>query len=222
MQGIVPVAKSLDHAGPITRCVDDAAIVFAALSGEPIQLQHDVSPRIGRLRGFFDSPMTSVIEAIDVTLPIDFDQAIQHHRTIMLAETVRAHGNLPAVSLKPGIRGLLDEGRTISDGSYRNSIDYQQQLRLRVEKEWPSVDALLMPATTGPPPDTSSTGDPRFNSPWSLLGLPAVSLPVSLDENGLPQALQLVGRAGCDQQLLSIAHRVETQLQHQCTRWQSQ
>jgi aspartyl-tRNA(Asn)/glutamyl-tRNA(Gln) amidotransferase subunit A len=52
---------------------------------------------------------------------------------------------------------------------------------------------LLCPATSGPAPDKGTTGDPAFNSPWSYTGLPTVSFPVGLSDDGLPLAIQLVG-----------------------------
>ncbi len=55
------------------------------------------------------------------------------------------------------------------------------------------VDALVTPATLGAAPDPSTTGDPVFNSPWSLLGLPTVSFPIGLSADGLPLAVQRSG-----------------------------
>jgi aspartyl-tRNA(Asn)/glutamyl-tRNA(Gln) amidotransferase subunit A len=45
------------------------------------------------------------------------------------------------------------------------------------------------------------------------LGLPAVSVPVALSSQGLPIGLQFIGRAFCDQQLLTIAKWFEKQVQ---------
>ena len=72
------------------------------------------------------------------------------------------------------------------------------------------ADALLTPAALGAAPDPSTTGDPVFNSPWSLLGLPTVSFPIGLSADGLPLAVQLVGRAGFDPPLLRTAEWCET------------
>lgn len=44
-------------------------------------------------------------------------------------------------------------------------------------------------------------------------GLPAVSVPVALSNQGLPIGLQLIGRAFCDQQLLTVAKWFEKQVQ---------
>jgi aspartyl-tRNA(Asn)/glutamyl-tRNA(Gln) amidotransferase subunit A len=48
---------------------------------------------------------------------------------------------------------------------------------------------------------------------FSSSGLPAVSVPVALSNQGLPIGLQLIGRAFCDQQLLTVAKWFEKQVQ---------
>jgi aspartyl-tRNA(Asn)/glutamyl-tRNA(Gln) amidotransferase subunit A len=55
-------------------------------------------------------------------------------------------------------------------------------------------DVLVCPAAVGTAPDTTTTGDPAFNAPWSYTGLPTVSFPIGLADDGLPLAIQLVGR----------------------------
>ena len=52
-----------------------------------------------------------------------------------------------------------------------------------------------------------STGNPIFNVPASLLGIPALSLPL-LSAEGLPLGLQLAGFAGEDARLFAIAAAV--------------
>ena len=68
------------------------------------------------------------------------------------------------------------------------------------------VDALVMPATnTTAPANLGTTGDSRFNSPWSFVGLPTVSFPSGLDSQGLPAGLQLVGKSNREDTLLRVA-----------------
>ena len=62
-----------------------------------------------------------------------------------------------------------------------------------------------MPATATTAPGRWTTGDPKFNSPWSYSGLPVVSLPCGLAADGLPVAVQLVGRPFAEASLLSAA-----------------
>jgi aspartyl-tRNA(Asn)/glutamyl-tRNA(Gln) amidotransferase subunit A len=77
------------------------------------------------------------------------------------------------------------------------------------------VDALLVPATTCPAPDASSTGDPAFNSPWSYTGLPAVSFLsgwTGPPGEGLPLALQVIGQPFGEAELFATAEWCESQL----------
>ena len=52
-----------------------------------------------------------------------------------------------------------------------------------VEHLFEKVDVLLTPAALGPAPDPGTTGNPAFNSPWSLLGLPTITFPVALSSH---------------------------------------
>ncbi len=74
-------------------------------------------------------------------------------------------------------------------------------------------DAILTPAALGPAPAIESTGSPIFCSTWSLLGTPAISLPLLASENGLPIGVQLVGRRGNDARLLRTARWLVKTLQ---------
>jgi amidase len=57
---------------------------------------------------------------------------------------------------------------------------------------------------------TTSSG---FATPclWHLAGTPAVSLPWGFTADGLPLAVQLIGRRRADDALLSIAARLEAE-----------
>jgi aspartyl-tRNA(Asn)/glutamyl-tRNA(Gln) amidotransferase subunit A len=53
-----------------------------------------------------------------------------------------------------------------------------------------------------------STGDPAFQSRWSLIGWPSISLPSGISSDGLP-AVQVVARRLDEVTLLRAARRVE-------------
>ena len=72
------------------------------------------------------------------------------------------------------------------------------------------ADAVLTPSATGAAPaGLDATGDPVFCRLWTLLGLPAVSLPCHTTPEGLPVGVQLVGRLAEDDALLALAQRIE-------------
>ena len=62
------------------------------------------------------------------------------------------------------------------------------------------------------PRGLGATGDPVFCVLWTLLGLPAVTLPLMQGANGLPLGVQLVGRRNFDARLLRTARWLEKTL----------
>ena len=71
------------------------------------------------------------------------------------------------------------------------------------------LDALLLPTASNVAPDPSTTGDPSFQAPWSLLGLPSISLPSGVSDEGLPFAVQLVAAHLAEPTLLRAARWCE-------------
>jgi Asp-tRNA(Asn)/Glu-tRNA(Gln) amidotransferase A subunit family amidase len=89
--------------------------------------------------------------------------------------------------------------------NYRRDIAVRDQLRVAYQKLVIEFDACITLAAPGAAPlGLGWTGDPVFNSPASLLGIPALSLPVLSDE-GLPLGLQLMGFAHRDAALFGTA-----------------
>jgi amidase len=89
------------------------------------------------------------------------------------------------------------------------------------------VDVVLAPSTAVPPPAVGAwsgldagglnramvSGCP-YGWPWNALGWPAVNVPAGLTDDGLPVGAQLLGTAGTEARLISLAAQLE---QHQ--RW---
>lgn len=77
-----------------------------------------------------------------------------------------------------------------------------------------TFDAYITLSATGVAPvGLESTGSTVFNTPASYLGVPAVNLPVFV-ENGLPIGLQVMGYAGSDFELVGVARGIQ-ELQRQ-------
>ena len=145
----------------------------------------------------------------EVPLPDVFDRAIEQHRTIMEADV--------AVSLAPeyergkdrlsgALRAVIERGGKVVAGDYIRAKARIPLLNRAVEDFYDSFDAILTPATTGEAPaDLGTTGSPVFCTIWTLLGAPAVTLPLLQGTNGLPLGVQLVGKRGDDARLLRTA-----------------
>src|SRR5262249_36633196 len=133
-------------------------------------------------------------------------------RVIMTFELAVHHGAMPrehACDYLPIVRGLIDEGKKISSEEYMRAKRHQEGLRGRMAEMTREVDALVCPATIGAATTPETTGDPAFNSPWSYPGLPTVSFPIGLSTEGLPLAMQLVGRRDDEPTLFAAAQWCE-------------
>lgn len=225
MEGVYPVSKSLDHPGPIARTVGDLAILYAVLTGTPVATgRASPPPRLGRLRGMFDelavpemrSSLDAAVEALsaggaplaDAGLPAGFDDVLQRHRQVMLFELGEVHRDRFAAwpeDYLPGLRGLMEESRQIAPALYAEARRHQDRLRKDISASFADADVLICPATPGPAPDPSTTGNASFNAPWSYTGLPTVSFPIGLTPDGLPLAIQLVGRHDDEASLIAAA-----------------
>jgi Asp-tRNA(Asn)/Glu-tRNA(Gln) amidotransferase A subunit family amidase len=153
----------------------------------------------------------------EVELFASASDAWDWQRTIMEAEM--------AANLEPlwsrGRERLSEHLRNLIErGCETRALDYQRTLR-----KLPAViesfdelfteryDAILTPPALGTAPKgLGSTGDPVFCVLWTLLGMPAVTLPLMRGANGLPLGVQLVGRRNFDARLLRTARWLEKRL----------
>jgi aspartyl-tRNA(Asn)/glutamyl-tRNA(Gln) amidotransferase subunit A len=147
-------------------------------------------------------------ELSEIALPAGFSEVVPRHRVVMAVEAAQFHETRLSRHPKdyqPNIGNLLMEGLNCPAPEYARCKEHQRQLSLEMAACLGGVDALLTPATTNPAPDAKTTGDPAFNSPWSYTGLPTVSLPATWTPDGLPLAIQLVGRPWGEAELLAAA-----------------
>ncbi|MSR57778.1 MAG: amidase [Planctomycetaceae bacterium] len=224
--GVFPVAKSLDHPGPLARCVADLALLYSVLASiPPLPVSPSANaPRLSRLGDLFDTQaqpaMRDAFEASLATLtsagasiaeaglPATFGDVLRFHRQIMLFELGEVHRDRFAADpddYLPGMRGLIIESRQVSQPMYDEARRHQEQLRREIGQAFDDADVLVCPAALGSAPDLSTTGNPSFNSPWSYTGLPTVSFPIGLSPDGLPLAIQLVGRHDDEATLFAAA-----------------
>jgi Asp-tRNA(Asn)/Glu-tRNA(Gln) amidotransferase A subunit family amidase len=98
---------------------------------------------------------------------------------------------------------LIERGRTYPAIDYVRATAAIAPLNAALDAIFDEYDAILTPAAPGPAPrGLDSTGSPIFCSTWTLLGTPAVTLPLLQSEDGMPLGVQLVGRRGNDARLL--------------------
>src|SRR5690606_10700708 len=117
------------------------------------------------------------------------------------------------VLFRSTLNAALDEGRAIGEDSYRRALARRDTM-IAAAVEWMAdVDGVIAPSTIAAAPlGLDSTGDPSCCSLASLLGAPAITLPVGKDANRLPLGMQLIAPPTEDRRLLSLALWCEERL----------
>jgi len=225
MDGILPLAWSLDHVGVIARTVKDCRLFLRSAGIPPARTANDGRQQI-RL-GVFSAAMsaaddevrTAVQQALDrlqgagailteVSVPMSIEAMRAVHLTVMQSEAAAAHLHLFAQhpeSYEPKMRALVKVGRGIPAALYVHARRLQARARLELLAVAIGVDALVLPTTTTMPPPRETTGASWFQAIFSLSGFPSVSLPFGPTTDGLPHALQLAAATGRDHLLLTVA-----------------
>jgi Asp-tRNA(Asn)/Glu-tRNA(Gln) amidotransferase A subunit family amidase len=151
----------------------------------------------------------------EVTLtPADI---LDHHRRVFEFEAARNYAyeyEVHGAKLSPALRdGLLAPGRALPVAAYIEAIETAEVFRRNLEEVFTDCDVLLAPSARGEAPKgLGSTGDPRFNSIWTLAWTPCLTLPAGNGRSGLPLGVQLIGQRFRDEALLDAAAWVETRL----------
>ncbi len=156
----------------------------------------------GEMRAAFDAALSRLKSSVSLRplrLPDSFDHVLAWHRRIMSAEAAAVHREtFPSrrSEYSPSIAGLLDEGRGLSAVDYAEALIRREEVRREMAELLNThedvLGCLVMPTTLGPAPAANTTGDPAFNSPWSYLGWPALTIPCGLSSSGLPLGLQFI------------------------------
>ncbi|HXQ00822.1 MAG TPA: amidase family protein, partial [Solirubrobacteraceae bacterium] len=85
-------------------------------------------------------------------------------------------------------------------------------------------DVLLMPVTPAPPPKIgaregrgwlrttiAASATVPYAAPWNFTGQPACSVPAGFAADGLPRAVQFVGRPNDEATLVALAAQLEAE-----------
>jgi len=105
-------------------------------------------------------------------------------------------------------RAMLDrlaQAERMTLDQYREDLAHREKVRACYAALETDCDACIsLSAPAGAPLGLDSTGDPNCTVHASLLGIPAISLPV-LQDDGLPLGLQIAGFANGDAQAFAVA-----------------
>jgi Asp-tRNA(Asn)/Glu-tRNA(Gln) amidotransferase A subunit family amidase len=114
-----------------------------------------------------------------------------------------------AKKLSQALLDRLAEAERMSLDQYREDLAERDKVRASYAELAPDCDACIgLSAPAAAPSGLGSTGDPNCTVHTSLLGIPAISLPVLQDE-GLPLGLQIAGFVNGDAQAFATAAAIK-------------
>jgi Asp-tRNA(Asn)/Glu-tRNA(Gln) amidotransferase A subunit family amidase len=232
--GVKCFSWTLDTVGLFAAGVEDLACGLSALTGRPELLLPTsiAAPRIGVVTQDFAGVVEAAsVEALQLAARAS-ERAGANVRTLALPEVLadawRIHTTVQQFEahqafaweyreryddMAPLLRGRLDESRDIPPAEYDEAQNIAARARAALARIFEQVDVLLTYSAPGAPPKgLDSTGDPRLNRLWTLMGVPCVNVQAYMAENNLPVGVQLIAPFGEDGKALAAARFVEQAL----------
>ena len=253
--GVLALAESLDHVGPMTRSTADAAIMLQAIAGydpnDPTSLPDPVPDMMGGIGqsiqgirlGLDEQYVTkdvdpqlahAVLDAVrilegrgarivEVKMP-DMDEYVEAWNVLCSAEAVVAHEETyPSRrgEYGPWFREWLDQGAAVTGAAYAKANNLRAACNGFVLRVFKEIDVLACPSMPGAPglidreqlygpmEEEHDTTWGRFTVPSDLNGAPTLSVPCSLNSEGLPLSLQFVGKHLAERLLCRVGHAYE-------------
>ena len=232
--GVKCYSWTLDTVGLFAAAVKDLAHGLSAMTSRPELLPGAAieTPRIGVVtQDFAGAPDATGEEALrtaakaaegagasvrTLALPEILAEAWRIHPTIQefeahqaLAWEYRTHHD----AMPPRLRAKLDETIGLPPAAYDEARGIARRARGGLADIFDDVDVLLTFSAPGAAPKgLASTGDPRFNRLWTLMGVPCVNIPATIADGGLPVGVQVIARFGDDAGALAAARFVEAAL----------
>lgn len=126
--------------------------------------------------------------------------------------------------VEPLTWALVEMGRALTSPQYLKAIQELQRASRLMAAQMTDFDVLLTPTLAEPPPPLGTFDSPPgspldglfrsagfvpFTPPFNISGQPAISVPLHWSESGLPIGVQLAGRFGDEETLLSLATQLE-------------
>ncbi len=244
LDGVVPLSKTLDSVGPITRTVEDAAVLVAVMAGERLPVFDQPVPiegmRITALsrEQFPDFIEPDIVKAYDETIvqlrelgaqvveeriPFDFAALGAKNGRLIGIEGYaeqRAYVDDESADVDPGVRHRMLIGKVASATEYLDGLSQRREAVAEFARWMLSRDVLvtpMLPITARPVSEVDETTYPLATWSRAVNYLHACALSVSprLSVSGLPLGLQFIGSNGSGKSTVRLAQMVHRPLKPQ-------
>ena len=225
-EGVWLLSDRLDTVGAFAGEIDGLAAAISAMAGRELAVREPVGPpRIGLYRSEHwsecDPDGRAVIEGAaerlaaggaeleEVSLPSSFGDLAGAQETIMavdVAHSLEREYERDRDRLSAELVGLIEQGHAIDRARYDEALALADGCLVELEAALAELDVVLTPAVKGEAPaGLEATGDPLLCRAWSLLGVPAISVPGMPGGSGMPIGVQLIAARDADDLLLGVA-----------------
>lgn len=225
MEGVLPLAHSLDTLGFFTSTPKDMLLLWKAMGQQPgrpedfaLGVPAPIPSTEPPMAAAFQSAISRLrsrgvpVEPVDVAPMLD--QLLKESNVVVYYEGARFHEQRYREygARLLDVADVVKQGLQISDKRYQEALAYIAECKEQIAEKYKTTPVILVPAATGPAPlGLKSTGDSRMTRPWTALGIPAVSIPMSV-QNDLPLGLQLTAAQREEGRLLHTAVKVSALL----------
>jgi amidase len=222
--GAFPLAYTLDHIGPITRRVEDAAILLQTIAGFDPKDNFSMRSAPDDYLGKLQSGVKGLRIGIDETYCATDAHPEVTSAVVSAAEAAVAHQDMfpdQADDYGPVFRATLEGAASISGADYSKARLAAAKTKMIFDTLLTDVDLLLcpgsplpaMPLEEFPPtqvlPPEAVAAFVGFTAPMNFSGHPTISVPCGLSSENLPLGLQLVAQYNDEALLIAAAHAYE-------------
>ncbi len=222
--GMFPTSWTLDTIGPLARTADECAWALGVMAGRPIEVRDGDDLRIGVVESLFERADPLVAAACEEALrelsgrqePVEIplhEEIATILQLVLLPETTAAHLHWLRTRLDDygaDVRARLLAGLFLPSTAHVTGLRARRWAMAERDRALGRYDLLVAPAMPILPPRLDAIPEDYrlllipYNSPASLWGAPAASIPCGLVD-GLPVGLSLIGRNGEDGVVLGAA-----------------
>ena len=243
--GMSPISQRLDHPGIYansTRDIDLVASVILSYDEKDLDMVKHYNykqdyiveaPRFAFVKGpvwdFGEDDMQEQIikfienlpfEVEELNLGDDFNEAANSHEVIMngsIAKSLSQYYENEKEKLHPFTISRIEAGIPVSAKQYIEAIENAKKMQQTLNKFFHKFDAIITPAAPGQAPrDLMNTGNAIFNGYWTMMGTPAISLPLLQGRDNLPMGIQIISSWNEDYKLIKIAEYIMQNTKKAC------
>ena len=225
VDGLKPLAPSLDTVGILARALEDVPLLAGVLAVRPAGPAREGAPRLAlyRTAWWSDAETEARVVVLDsmeaareagartreLELPPGFARLDAAHRVVMSSEVARSmdpEWRDDAARLSAVMRAFIERGRGGSAADVKAGWGLASEWRRRLRAACEESEILItLPAAGEAPRGLETTGNSIFCRTWTLLGVPCLHLPVARGPTGLPLGIQLVAPHGDEAALFGAA-----------------